>query len=187
MAAWAVPAVKRAGRHRRCPCCWSRPLLMDENVLVFGRRAAVTRWEELRGLTLGGVQGHLYVRLDPLAAAGWLVREDAPDQFSSLGKLCLDRVDFALMSLSEYRHLPRPAVCTRPLVAVSLPDPMVFERRVLIAGSPAFTADLVQAIDRVVCHPVWLQALRSHDLMPAPCPRPGSIKADKSTSALSAP
>jgi hypothetical protein len=128
---------------------------------VTGRPVSVSRWDDIKGLKFGGIQGHRYAKLQPLIEAGLLHREDAMDQQGSLGKLCLGWVDFVVMSRSEYEHASLPKVCTVALTAWSMPDPDRFERRVLVVGPDDISAALLKAVGRAACQSSWLAALKA--------------------------
>jgi polar amino acid transport system substrate-binding protein len=148
---------------------WSRPVLVDENLLVTRSMPAPKAWADLQGRTLGGVLGHIYRPLAPLIERGELQREDAADHVSNVGRLCLGRVDFIVMSRSEFQNANLPASCSAGLVAVSMPEPDVFSRAVLIAGPDSYVAQIRRAVEAVACSPAWHHEAAARRLSVAPC------------------
>jgi polar amino acid transport system substrate-binding protein len=148
---------------------WSRPILVDENLLVTRGMPAPKAWADLRGRTLGGVLGHIYRPLAPLIERGELQREDAADHVSNVGRLCLGRVDLIVMSRSEFQVANLPAGCSASLTAVSMPEPDVFSRAVLIAGPASYDAQIMQAVETVACGPAWHREAAARRLSVAPC------------------
>lgn len=151
---------------------WSRPILADENVLVTHDMPAPKTWSDLHGRTLGGVLGHIYRPLSPLIEHGDLKREDAADHVSNLGRLCLGRVDFIVMSRSEYQSAVMPATCAPHLAAVPMPEPDTFVRKVLIIGPEAYVASMLRAVDQVACGAAWQSEIAAKKLHAAPCGEP---------------
>jgi polar amino acid transport system substrate-binding protein len=151
---------------------WSRPILADENVLVTRHMPAPRVWADLHGRTLGGVLGHIYRPLLPLIEHGDLKREDAADHISNLGRLCLGRVDFIVMSRSEYQSAEMPATCAPSLAAVPMPDPDTFVRKVLIMGPESYVAQVMRAVDQVACNAAWQSEVAARKLHAAPCGEP---------------
>lgn len=152
---------------------WSRPILADENVLVTHDMPAPKVWADLHGRTLGGVLGHIYRPLAPLIEHGDLKREDAADHVSNLGRLCLGRVDFIVMSRSEYQSAVMPAPCASNLAAVPMPDPDTFVRKVLIVGPESYVDSVMRAVDHVACSAAWQGEMAARKLHAAPCGEPG--------------
>ena len=148
---------------------WSRPVLFDENVLVTRNMPAPKVWADLRGRTLGGILGHIYKPLTPLLERGDLRREDAADHISNMGRLCLGRVDFIVMSRSEYQSAEIPGACASSLSPVPMPEPDTFLRKVLITGPEAYVASVTRAVDHVVCSAAWQSEALAKRLHAAPC------------------
>lgn len=157
---------------------WSAPVMVDENLIVSARPLSVPSLEQLHGLRFGGISGHVYRLLDPIAEAGRLERADAPDHVANLRKLCLDRVDFVVISRSELAGTAPLAACERPWHFVPFPEPQVIVRRVLVRmPSPRSTEAVLAAVARVACSERWRAALASYGLAtvgctPKPAPRP---------------
>lgn len=148
---------------------WSRPILLDENVLVTHDMPAPKAWADLHGRTLGGVLGHIYRPLAPLIEHGDLKREDAADHVSNLGRLCLGRVDFIVMSRSEYQSAEMPATCAAGIAAVPMPEPDTFVRKVLVMGPEGYVASVLHAVDQVACGAAWQSEIAARKLHAAPC------------------
>jgi polar amino acid transport system substrate-binding protein len=151
---------------------WSRPVLSDENVLVTRNMPAPKMWSDLRGRTLGGVLGHIYKPLTPLIERGDLRREDAADHISNVGRLCLGRVDFIVMSRSEYQSAELPGGCASSLTAVPMPDPDTFFRRVLVTGPEGYVASVMRAVDQVACGAAWQSESHARKLHTVACEPP---------------
>lgn len=152
---------------------WSRAVLVDENVLVTHDMPAPKEWADLHGRTLGGVLGHIYRPLAPLIEHGDLKREDAADHVGNLGRLCLGRVDFIVMSRSEYQSAEVPATCVPHLAAVPMPDPDTFVRKVLVMGPDGYVARMMQAVNQVACSAAWQSEVAARKLHAVPCTEPG--------------
>lgn len=152
---------------------WSRPVLFDENVLVTRNMPAPRVWADLRGRTLGGILGHIYKPLTPLLERGDLRREDAADHVSNLGRLCLGRVDFIVMSRSEYQSAEMPGTCAASLLAVPMPEPDTFLRKVLITGPEGYVANVMRAVDHVACGAAWQSEALAKKLHTVPCGEQG--------------
>jgi polar amino acid transport system substrate-binding protein len=155
--------------HLRDRFQWSRPLFLDENVVISPRKTTFDQWSDFTGLTQGGIDGHIYEWMDPLRAAGKLHRDDAPDHHSNLAKLCLGRVNFIVMSQSEFRHTRRPDVCLQQLFVHPLPTSAVIERRVLVAGPAADVQAILRAVDQIACHVDWVREVKAQGLEPTRC------------------
>lgn len=160
------PALARAGQ-------WSVPVMVDENLLVSTRPLALTSLDQLDGLRLGGIAGHVYRLLDPRVEAGRLERADAPDHVANLRKLCLGRVDVVVISRSELAGTAPLAACERPWHFVPFPTPQVIVRRVMVRlPDPQATQAVLGAVARVACGERWRAALASYGLSTVGCSRP---------------
>ena len=153
---------------------WSVPLMVDENLLVSTRRLPAPPLEALEGLRFGAITGHIYRMLGPLVEAGRIERADALDHVANLRKLCLDRVDFAVISRSELAGTAPLVACERPLLFVPFPQPQVIVRRVLVRmpDAPA-TQAVLGAIARVACGERWRAALARYGLSTVGCMHKG--------------
>ena len=151
---------------------WSAPVMIDENLLVSTRPLKAASLDQLEGLRLGGVAGHLYRELAPLVAAGRLAREDAPDHIANLRKLCLGRVDFVVISRSELAGTLPHAPCAQPFLPHAFPEPQVIVRRVLVRMPGEDVArSVLDAVARVSCGERWMAALAGYGLATAGCQR----------------
>lgn len=149
---------------------WSRAVLSDENLLVSTRVLQLKAWADLEGLRLGGILGHVYRPLQSMIAGGRIRREDAVDQVANLGKLCRDRLDVLVMSQAEFLAAAPSVPCEKRYQTASMPDPDVFQRRVLVRTPDKDLArHLVSAIDAIACSSSWREAVRQRGLMPAIC------------------
>ena len=154
---------------------WSVPLLVDENVLVSLRPLQISSPEDLSGMRLGAIAGHIYRVLGPHIEAHRIKREDAPDHVSNLKKLCLGRVDFVVMSRSELAGSSELAGCPQPFKWRSFPDPQVIVRRVVIrVPDERATERLLAATEAVACSAAWQAALQRYQLSTVGCHSPGS-------------
>jgi polar amino acid transport system substrate-binding protein len=149
---------------------WSAPVMVDENLIVSARPLALTSLEQLDGLRFGAIAGHVYRRLDPIVEAGRLARADAPDHVANLRKLCLDRVDFVVISRSELAGTAPLAACARPWHFMPFPQPQIILRRVLVRlPDPQRTQAVLAAVARVACGERWRAALASYGLATVGC------------------
>ena len=160
------PAGRRGG--------WSVPVMVDENLLVSIRPLSVPTLDALGGLRFGAITGHIYRMLGPLVEAGRIERADALDHVANLRKLCLDRVDFIVISRSELAGSAPLAACERPLHYVPFPQPQVIVRRMLVRmpDAPA-TQAVLGAVARVACGDRWRAALAQYGLATAGCAHRG--------------
>lgn len=149
---------------------WSDPVMVDENLVVSLRPLKLSTLDDLQGMKLGGIQGHIYRALDPLIETGRLRREDAPDHISNLGKLCLGRVDVVIISRSELAGTRPHVVCAEELRPSAFPEPQVIVRRILVRmPSEAGAREVLDAVAAVSCGPQWTQALAQYGLSTAGC------------------
>lgn len=149
---------------------WSEPVMVDENLLVSLRPLKLSSLQDLRGLKLGGVAGHVYRLLEPSIEDGSIHREDAPDHISNLRKLCLGRVDFVIISRSELAGTQPHVSCAEPFRPTAFPEPQVIVRRVLVRmPNGAESHEVLKAVASVACGPQWLQALAQYGLSTVGC------------------
>jgi polar amino acid transport system substrate-binding protein len=149
---------------------WSVPVMVDENVLVSIRPLELTTLRDLSGLRLGGLGGHIYRLLAPLLDSGTIQREDAADHVANLKKLCLGRVDFLVMSRSEFAGSVRLTSCPKPFASRSFPERQLIQRRVLVRLPDERRARrLLDATAQVACSAPWLKALEEYGLSGAHC------------------
>ena len=149
---------------------WSVSVMVDENLLVSVRPLAVPNLDALTGLRFGAVAGHVYRVLGPLAEAGRVERSDAPDHVANLKKLCLDRVDFVVISRSELAGTSPLAECARPWRITAFPEPQVIVRRVLVRMPERKDSQAVlAAVARVACGEQWRSALATYGLSTIGC------------------
>lgn len=150
---------------------WSVPVMMDENLLVSVRPLTVPHLDALNGLRFGAIAGHVYRVLGPLAEAGRIERADAPDHVANLKKLCLDRVDFVVISRSELAGTTPLAECARPWRVMPFPEPQLIIRRVLVRmPEDRDTQAVLAAVARVACGERWRSALAAYGLSTSGCP-----------------
>lgn len=155
---------------------WSVPVMVDENVLVSLRPLQVSTPDDLAGLTLGGIAGHIYRVLGPYVESQRIKREDAPDHVSNLKKLCLGRVDFVVMSRSELAGSSELGSCEQPYRWRSFPEPQLIVRRVVIRVSDDAVAQrLLSATEAVACGQAWQSALRKYQLSVVGCEAASSL------------
>lgn len=149
---------------------WSDPVMVDENLMVSLRPLKLSALEDLQGLTLGGVSGHIYRAMEGLIDGGKLRREDAPDHISNLRKLCLGRVDFVIISRSELAGTRPHVACPEALRPFAFPEPQVIVRRVLVRMPREDSArEVLDAVAAVSCGPQWIQALAQYGLSTVGC------------------
>jgi len=149
---------------------WSEPVMIDENLIVSMRPLKPSTLEELHGLRLGGIAGHIYRPLGPAIEAGQVQREDAADHISNLRKLCLGRVDFVIISRAELAGTRPHVQCAEPFRPAAFPEPQVIVRRVLVRlPDGAAASEVLDAIAGVACAPEWLQTLAQYGLSTVGC------------------
>jgi len=149
---------------------WSVPVMVDENVLVSVRPLEIATLRDLSGLRLGGIGGHIYRLLAPLLDSGAIQREDAPDHVANLKKLCLGRVDFLVMSRSEFAGSVRLTSCPKPFASRAFPERQLILRRVLVRlPDERQTRRVLDATAQVACSAPWLKALDEYGLSGAHC------------------
>ena len=77
---------------------WSAPIFVNANVLIMRNGAtAVSRFEQLRGKTVGGVFGYVYPDLDAQVGGAYR-RDDAPTMVNSIMKLQAGHIDYAVVN-----------------------------------------------------------------------------------------
>lgn len=151
---------------------WSVPVMVDENLLVSARPLQVASLDDLRGLRLGGIAGHVYRTLKPLLDAGLLDREDAVDHVANLKKLCLGRVDIVVISRSELAGTEPQVQCPQALRPIAFPQPQIILRRVLVRPAGGDGAqEMLDAVARVACSEAWITALAGYRLSTPGCQR----------------
>ncbi|WP_056877536.1 hypothetical protein [Pelomonas sp. Root1444] len=158
-----VPAAQQLGT-------WSEPVMVDENLIVSVRPLNVSSLDNLNGLKLGGIAGHVYRLLGPAIADGKVFREDAQDHISNLGKLCLGRVDFVVISKSELAGTRPHVSCPVSFRSTSFPEPQVVVRRVLVQMlNDDSSKEVLDAVAAVACSQPWIQALAQYGLSTVGC------------------
>ncbi|HEU6454553.1 MAG TPA: hypothetical protein VN201_03730 [Roseateles sp.] len=156
-----------AARHRGT---WSQPVMVDENLIVSVRDLKLSSLDDLDGLKLGGISGHVYKWLGPAIENGRVRREDAPDHISNLKKLCLGRVDFVIISRSELAGTQPQVSCAEPFRRVAFPEPQVIVRRVLVRmPDEDETKEALEAVASLACGPRWSQLLAQYGLSTVGC------------------
>lgn len=149
---------------------WSEPVMVDENLIVSLRALKVSSLQDLHGLKLGGIAGHIYGLLAPAIDDGRIHREDAPDHVSNLRKLCLGRVDFVVISRSELAGTRPNVSCQEPFRPMAFPQPQMIVRRVLVRMADGERAkDVLDAVASVSCGQQWIQALAQYGLSTVGC------------------
>jgi polar amino acid transport system substrate-binding protein len=144
---------------------WSAALFTDEDLVILrpGLRLDYQNISSLRGLTLGGVIGHVYADADPEVAAGRMRREDAISMEHTLRKLLLGRVDVAFLSRSGLRWWAGQLPDLRTSAsAASQPR----QRHLLLSPRmPAQTRNaLLQAVLDMPRNSLWRAMLERHGL-----------------------
>ena len=162
---------------------WSVPVMIDENLLVSVRPLTVDALDALSGKRFGGIAGHVYRVLSPLIDAGRIERSDAADHLANLGKLCLGRVDFVVISRSEFAGNAPLVPCSTSFKPKPFPEPQVIVRRVLVRMPGGQDSQRVlDAVGRVVCGEQWLSALAAYGLTTAGCARKAALNVSNASS-----
>lgn len=150
------------------PYVWSEPLMNDED-LVLSRKSKPVAFEgvqSLRGLTLGGVFGHVYRDTDPMTERGELRRIDAFTQEANLRMLLLGRVDAIFLSrsgLGWWRQ--RIADFDKQIEIAALPR-LRFQRHLMISTQlPAEQRQaLLEGVARLRASPEWRDMLQRYEI-----------------------
>lgn len=149
---------------------WSAPVMVDENLIVSVQPLKLSALEDLNGLRLGGIAGHIYGQLAVAIQEGRVEREDAVDHVSNLNKLCLGRVDFVIISRSELAGTHPLVKCAQGLRPMAFPDPQVIVRRVLVRmPGGAGSREVLGAVAEVACGEPWTNALAAYGLSTVGC------------------
>jgi len=156
---------------------WSVPVMVDENLIVSVRPLKVSALDDLHGLKLGGVAGHIYRLLGPAIEQGRIEREDAVDHVGNLQKLCLGRVDFVVISRSELAGTLPHVRCPQGFKPVAFPEPQVIVRRVLVRLPSDGTRAVLGAVAGVACSEPWAAALSRYGLSTVGCQHKAFAKA----------
>lgn len=163
---WVAPSWFPSAPQQRY--LWSEPLMEDED-LVLSRKAKPVVFEgvqSLRGLTLGGVFGHVYRDTDPMTLRGELRRIDAFTQEANLRMLMLGRVDVIFLSrsgLGWWRHrLPD----FDNQIEIAAQPRMRFQRHLMV--SPQLPAEqrqaLLEGVTRLRSSPDWREMLQRYEI-----------------------
>lgn len=161
---------------------WSAPVMIDENLLVSLRPMKLASLDDLHGLKMGGIAGHIYRPLAPAIEAGRIEREDAADHVGNLHKLCLGRVDFVVISRSELAGTQPHVRCPQGLRPLAFPEPQVIVRRVLVRMPGDGDAKAVlDAVSEVACGAKWTAALTRYGLSTTGCRRKHLARAGETT------
>lgn len=149
---------------------WSEPVMVDENLIVSLRPLDISSLNDLHGLKFGGVAGHIYRLLGTLVENGQVQREDAPDHISNLRKLCLGRVDFVVISKSEFAGTTPHVSCPEAFRPTAFPEPQLIVRRVLVRIAKNEDArEVLDAVAKVACGRHWTEALAAYGLSTVGC------------------
>lgn len=166
-----VPTAQQAGS-------WSVPVMVDENLIVTTRDMKISSLDDLQGLRLGGIAGHIYRALAPLIEARRIEREDAIDHVANLRKLCLGRVDFVVISKSEFAGTQPHVHCAQRFKPSAFPEPQAIVRRVHVRmPTDSAEADMLVAISAIACGDAWGTALAKYGLSTVGCRFKASAKA----------
>lgn len=164
---WAVP--RFFGDEAMSRYVWSAPVMWDGNVLLSprGRPVRYRGPESLDGLRLGGTLGHRYGPLEPLIAAGRILREDCNDLICNVRRLALGRVDFAWVPSGALAHLRQQVPDFDATIDVSPQWVESFERRLMLQpGQVELNAFLQAAAKRMASDPAWTQRTGSSSKRP---------------------
>lgn len=77
-------------------------LLEDGNAVVSSKKSQIEYYgpESVRGLTFGGIRGHLYVDIDDEIEKGKIQRVDLGNHIDNFRKIIKGRIDFTIMPLT---------------------------------------------------------------------------------------
>ncbi|MDM4766209.1 ABC transporter substrate-binding protein [Pelomonas sp. SE-A7] len=150
------------------PFVWSEPLMDDED-LVLSRRAHPIVFEgveSLRGLTLGGVFGHVYRDADPMVLRGELTRLDSFTQEANLRMLQLGRVDAIFLSRSGLGWWKRRLPEFDALFIVAARPRMRYQRHLMISAQlpTSLRAALLDAVVRLRASADWREMLERYEV-----------------------
>jgi polar amino acid transport system substrate-binding protein len=87
---------------------WSSPIFSDRNILVSRAGTPVIKnYSDLKNKKVATVQGFQYPELEETLAANPLVRSDSVDVATTLEKLELNRVDYALLNELYFQYFKK--------------------------------------------------------------------------------
>ena len=165
---WVSPAWFQDPDRRRF--LWTEPLMQDEDLVVSLKSHPVDYQgpASLKGLTLGGVFGHVYPETEALVKAGELQRLDSFSQEASLRMLLMGRVNVAFISRSGVVGWRQrmPGFDAR-LHLAGQPRQRYYRRLLLSPQMPAGQSDwLLRTVAGLPQDPAWRDILQQHGVEP---------------------
>jgi len=165
---WVSPAwFQDPDRHR---FIWTEPLMQDEDLVASLKSNPVDYQgpDSLKGLTLGGVFGHVYPETEALVKTGELQRLDSFSQEACLRMLLMGRVQAIFISRSGLAGWRQrlPGFDARLYLAET--PRQRYQRRLLL--SPLMPAEQSEWLRRTVAgllqDPAWRELLQHHGVDP---------------------
>ena len=166
MVPWVAPSWFRDPERKLY--VWSAPVMEDEDLVLSLRRnpLAFDGAASLRGRTLGGVFGHVYNDIDPLAEKGELRRFDSFTQEANLRMLLSGRVDAVFLSRSGLPWWRQRFPEFDELLQIAARPRMRYQRHLML--SPLLPDGvrewLLEAAAQMPSDPAWREALRRFGL-----------------------
>ncbi|MGM9514719.1 substrate-binding periplasmic protein [Roseateles sp. DB2] len=161
---WVSPAwFQDPDQHR---FIWTDPLMQDEDLVVSLKSQPVDYQgpASLRGLTLGGVFGHVYPETESLVKAGEVQRLDSFSQEACLRMLLMGRVHVIFMSRSGLAGWRQRVAGFDARLHLAEQPRQRYQRRLLL--SPLMPAEqsqwLVQTAAGLLQDPAWRDLLQQH-------------------------
>ncbi len=166
---WVAPSWFGGPSDRRFE--WSEPLMDDED-LVLSRKARPVAFEDirsLRGLTLGGVFGHVYRDADPLVQRGEMRRLDSFSQEANLRLLMRGRVDAIFLSRSGLGWWRRRIADFDQQIEIAAQPRLRYQRHVML--SRQLQAEqrqaLLEGVGRLRASTEWREMLQRYEIRTA--------------------
>ncbi|MBB2484625.1 hypothetical protein H5407_05230 [Mitsuaria sp. WAJ17] len=165
---WVSPAwFQDLERHR---FIWTEPLMQDEDLVASLKSRPVDYKEpaSLKGLTLGGVFGHVYPETEVLVKAGDVQRLDSFSQESCLRMLLLGRVDAMFISRSGLAGWRQRLPDFDARIHIADTPRLRYQRRLLLSPlMPTEQSDwLRRAVSGLPQDPAWRELLLQHGVEP---------------------
>ena len=137
---------------------WAQHVLMNDGNAVVSRRDRPVNYAgpaSMKGMVLGGLRGHRYVKIDDyIKDTGQIKRVNANNLTQNIRKLRQGRINVTLMPLAAAKYLIRTLQLEDELY-ISPTLQQEFSRRVLVSGK---RQDIVDFLDRALTNPEWKES-----------------------------
>ena len=127
---WANPAWFQA---KDKPYHWSPALFVDREIFVspYDKETKIDQLIDLKGKTIGGIQGYKYPGVDELIHQKQVQRIDASSDKENLGRLLDQSVDLIVITRSSFLYYGRQQQFLGKMKVVGQPYPS-YKRQILI-------------------------------------------------------